>query len=167
MQKKTFLLTFLCLSAPIALLTLKSHYSSLPTEADPIETCIEAADIVVEKELPQQTAADSQERFVTISNKINKKMITYHKGFFSLTPEFNLSINGTILKPNAHIKTPLVNDTLTVSYDYNFMGHKKGKKSITFQVPKNTDSLDVTFSWKEDPRISLGNAKALEVKEIY
>lgn len=174
MSGKSFALSITLLSLPIGIITYLYAFQPddcqsymTDTGQHELSTNLAVAEASIVSDTPEQPNATSSARNITVHNKINKKMITYHKGFFSLEPNFNLSVNDRTVKPGQQLEIPIVDNKINVTYAYDFMGHKKGKKTITFEVPTNKDALDVTFSWKEEPRVNLGNAKALEVKEIY
>jgi hypothetical protein len=132
---------------------------------DPIYTNIdtEHADVTQEQHSDKTQLTG---RNVTLRNKITKKMLTYHKGIFSLTPTFSLFIQKHPVKPNEQLTTAVENNILTLSYTYDFIGHKKGGKVIEFELPSNIDTFDITFSWHKEPRVILANAKAISVKEL-
>ena len=147
---------------PIAIITYQLALNDIDPLDSPVEINVAATEATVAKEpTPQRANA------ITIRNSITDKMITYHKGFFSLTPKFNLFVNDKIIKPGQQLNIPVIDGKINVTYDYNFMGHRKGKKSISFEVPTDKNNLDITFSWKTEPRIAIPGAKALDVKEIY
>lgn len=164
MKIHSFMLSFGLILVPIGLITYQMVLQENEPDIETIETNIPAKDaLVIQENIPIPHGTQK----VVIRNKIEKKMLTYHKGFFSLTPNFDLTVNDRPVKQGQQLKVPVVDGKVNVTYAYDFMGHKKGKKSITFAVPENTSELDLTFSWKKEPRIILGNAQALEVKEIY
>lgn len=164
MQKNAFALNMVLLSLPVGIITYQLVLQDSEPTTEHIETNIpisEASIVKADTQTPDAT------RKITLRNKIEKKMLTYHKGFFSLTPNFELSVNNQPVKQGQQLDIPIVDDKVNITYAYDFMGHKKGKKNIVFQVPAGNDALDITFSWKQEPRVILGNAQALEVKEIY
>lgn len=164
MQKKAFSLTAMILFLPIGVVTYQLVLQNNTDTVAAIETNVPVAEVDVIKNETQKKDVPTK---ITVRNKIEKKMLTYHKGFFSLTPNFDLSVNDQPVKQGQQLEVPVVDGKVNVTYAYDFMGHKKGKKNIVFQVPAGNDALDITFSWKQEPRIIMGNAHALEVKEIY
>lgn len=164
MPRKSFVLSIILLSLPIGIITYQLSLQDGDNQAESIETNVPANEASIVKNDKQPI--DSS-RKITVRNNINKKMITYHKGFFSLTPNFDLSINNQTIKQGQELEVPVIDGKINVTYAYDFMGHKKGKKNIVFEAPPGNDALDITFSWKQEPRIIMGNAKAVEVKEIY
>lgn len=143
------------------------HKSPSHIETPEISIALDAQETSVVSDEQVTTPTNSSLRFVTVQNSITKKMLTYHKGIFSLTPTFELFVQDQPVKPGETIKVPIADNKLIITYAYNFMGHKKGKKSIEFEVNPDTEVCNVTFSWHQEPRISLSGAKSISVKEIY
>jgi hypothetical protein len=172
MQKKTFIFGIALASLPIGIITYQLAFQKPDQENTaqenfseknlPVETHLDANSASVTKE----TTPAAAERVITIKNNISKAMITYHK-IISITPNFTLTVNDQTIKQNEQITVPVIDGKVNVAYAYDFKGHRKGKKSVTFEVPQDKDTFDITFSWKNEPRISMENAQALEVKEIY
>lgn len=175
MSRKNFFVSFI----PVSILVGFILYQAVDQQHIVQEIQEEAPDIHIASNIDIEKTvvthnADKQEetsvphtRDVKFHNKITKKMLTYHKGFFSLTPTFNLTVQDEPLKSDQVVSLPIKDNKVTVTYDYNFMGHKKGKKSIDFEIPAQQQEFDITFSWQHEPRIIIDKAKALTVKEIY
>lgn len=172
MPKKKIILSIALLSLPIGFTTYQYVYQtyffpSTITQTE-IDTTAQVTKTTTLSDVTKKQSNNSPaSRSITVFNKIDKKMLTYHKGFFSLTPNFNLFVNDKPIKPGQQLEISIAEDTINVAYAYDFMGHKKGKKSISFEIPTNKDTLNITFSWQKEPRIIIDGAKPLEVKEIY
>lgn len=151
MLKKPFILSALLL-LPISFITYQ-YMQNIAVQNNTentasIETNIPVSEVTVTKDNVQMPEESNSTRKIIVHNKIEKKMLTYHKGFFSLTPNFNLSVNDQPVKQGQQLEVPVIDDKVNVTYAYDFMGHKKGKKNIVFQVPAGNEAFDITFSWK-------------------
>lgn len=113
---------------------------------------------------------------ITIHNKITPAKISYD--FCGKNePEFRCQINGKpifsyrakeklVTTSHNSLAVPVENDEVIIRYDYNFGLGYKGAKEITFTVPNNTKEYELEFSWKNQSRVTLSQAKPKSVKRL-
>lgn len=98
-------------------------------------------------------------RIVTCKNLITKSMTGYRKlGRTWYPDEYYLSCNGVELAEGESMDFEVSPDnTCTFSFFYDFrpMGpsYKKGTEDLKYRIPENTDQIEVSFSWYENPTI--------------
>ena len=116
---------------------------------------------------PDTVIQASEERVVIIKNKITKKMITYTKCFVPYTPDFVLKVNGTELKLGEEQSIAIKKNRVTVTFSYNFLnGYKKGTSAVEFDLPESKQECEITFSWKNDWRVIMNDAKPLTITQL-
>ncbi len=117
---------------------------------------------------PQLPQAAPAKRTVSITNNIKPDMLVYkHWIAGKLEPELKILIEGKELEPGKTATVAIEKGMLPVQFSYSFMnGYRKGHNEVTFEVPEKQDKLAMTFSWKNDYRIILDNAKPLKKEPI-
>ncbi len=108
-----------------------------------------------EDQEPQATT-----RTITVKNDIEPHMLTYKHWTGTYEPStFILKVNDQVLEPGKQKTITIEDDTLNVRYDYAFLGGmRKGAKEIEFEVEKNTNQVDVSFSWDNKWRVIADHA---------
>jgi len=104
---------------------------------------------------------------VEITNGVTKKMTKYKYFFIRYEPSvFKITVNGKTIEQGETEKIDVKDGKLEVRYDYEFGKHRKGAKVVTFDVPKEKESIKITFGWKKKNRILIKGLKALSVTRI-
>lgn len=107
-------------------------------------------------------------RTVTVTNNITPEMLVKKHWTGSYTPEpFAILVDGKKLEAGKTAQVTVEDDTLNVQYNYSFMnGYRKGTSEITFKVAEKQEKIGMTFSWEDDDRVIIENAKAIAKREI-
>lgn len=158
MQKKFFVFSLIILTNTTTI--------TPTTKTKKLDTArIESTQPHFTPQLPQATPA---KRMVSITNNIKPEMLTYkHWIAGNLEPELKILVDGKELEVGKTATVAIENGTLPVQFSYSFMsGYRKGHNEVTFEVPEKQDKLAMTFSWKNDYRIILDNAKPLKKTPI-
>lgn len=114
----------------------------------------------VKQDTPQKN------RQITITTKITEPMLKYSYFGVSYKPDFSLKINNEEVKCSDTKKITIAENKMKVRYDYNFSGFKKGAKEVVFEVPKDVDTIDITFSWDNRWRVIANKATPRKIKVI-
>ena len=87
---------------------------------------------------------------VEVTNGITEKMTGYKHFFGTFKPDtFSITVNKQPMKLGETKTFHLPDGKLNVRYDFEYEGHRKGAKIVTFEVPKDMISLSFTFDWKK------------------
>jgi len=100
---------------------------------------------------------------VTIINKIDESMLKYKHWTGTHEPEsFSIQINGKTVEKGEKYEVTTPHEPLTIRYDYSFAkGMYKGGKTMSYQIDSEKSEADLTFSWNDDPRVIVENAKII------
>jgi hypothetical protein len=108
-------------------------------------------------------------RTITITNKISQQMTTYTLLGADYIPEFDCLVNGTLIEHGCKAEIPVVDNTFTVKYRYNFpqaRGLYKGAKEIIFEIAPDKKECDLEFSWQDSWRVIASQAKPKKIKKV-
>ncbi len=123
--------------------------------------------ILSQKDPKPKKVVKTENRTAIIANNIEDESLVYNSFWGKFSPsEFTVFIDGKEIKKTMPQNIKIVNNTLTIRYDYAFGNHRKGSKEITFSIPKDKKDLDLTFSWKKKSRLLIDDAKVTDIKKI-
>jgi hypothetical protein len=112
------------------------------------------------------------ERVVMVSNEITEDMITYKKhwsGHHSPS-KFVVTVNDQEIKKGIATPIKVKNDTLAVSYNYEFTAlgkvYRTGGKKLEYKVPKEVKKLTSTFSWDTPSNLVLDSCQLIASYDI-
>ncbi len=116
----------------------------------------------------QTTSPQTQTVTVTVKNNIKPDMLAYKHWTGKYEPEiFTISINDQTIEQDKEYKVEANNKTLEVRYDYSFAnGFRKGAKVVKFQIEKNSNDLNLTFSWDDEWHVIMDHTTPLEAKKV-
>jgi len=107
---------------------------------------------------PQKKPVIPAKKTVSVKNNIDSTDLPYKHWTGTYTPStFVVSVNGQKIDTGGKKDVPIIDDVLEVRYDYDF-GPRKGAEVATFAVDDGARELSMTFSWKNDWRISIDKA---------
>lgn len=108
-----------------------------------------------------------ESRTITVKNAITAEMIKYRFwGTYHTPTKFYISVNNHDVQANESCSCPLgENNVIEVTYHYEFKnGMVTGSKCIEFEIPKETATVDITFSWDDKHRLMSNVGRAINAK---
>lgn len=108
-----------------------------------------------------------ESRTITVKNAITAEMIKYRFwGTYHTPTKFYISVNNRDVQTNESCSCPLgENNTIEVTYHYEFKnGMVTGSKCIEFEIPRETATVDITFSWDDKHRLMSNVGRAINAK---
>ncbi|MGE0206526.1 MAG: hypothetical protein AB7R69_01630 [Candidatus Babeliales bacterium] len=167
----------------VFLITISLSASNVPESKEPSDNKKNSASSVLPQELSLSTTTTTENKkislpkTITLQNKITDKTITYQHHWYKPYPsDFKILVNNepylTLVKGRAKLHAPTIctNDKkIRVQYEWKL--HKFGKtwhhekRELEFEVPEEKQELAIDFSWDDDYRITLENAKRVCVAE--
>lgn len=106
-------------------------------------------------------------RVVTIKNAISPEMTKYRFwGTYYSPSQFYLSINNKIIQYNESISCSVdASNRIDITYHYEFKnGMVSGSKCVEFEVPENSPTVAITFSWNNNHRLISSAGRAINSK---
>lgn len=111
------------------------------------------------------------ERTVLVANEITKDMITYKKHWTGhyIPSKFILMVNGQEVKHDVAKEIKIIDDALSVSFDYEFkvLGkvHRAGGRKFEYTVPSDVEKISSTFSWDDPTNLVLNKGILVASKD--
>ena len=108
-----------------------------------------------------------EQRTVIIKNAITPEMTKYRFwGTYHTPTKFSISVNNRTVPINESCSCPVgENNIIEVTYHYEFKnGMVTGSKCIEFEVPMETATIDITFSWNDTHRLMSSTGRAINAK---
>lgn len=114
-----------------------------------------------------ETKTATQLQTITIKNDIEPSMLQYKHWTGTYKPSiFVITINGQTIEQGKEYQVTATDNMLEIGYNYSFMnGMRTGAKIVKFQIEKNTEPLNLTFSWDNEWRVIIDHATPLEVEK--
>lgn len=104
------------------------------------------------------------ERVITITNGVTRDMLAYRKRLIPYTPKFSLNVNNRLVKAGDTQEICITNNQLHVRYTYNFLhGYKTGTKTVTFELPEDMTTCNITFDWDQESRVMIKDAQLIAI----
>jgi len=103
---------------------------------------------------------------VEVTNGITEKMTAYKHLLGNFKPDtFSITVNKQPMKLGETKTFHLSDSKLKVRYDFEYEGHRKGAKIVTFEIPKDMNSLTFTFDWKKKVKLKTKEKKETSKKK--
>ena len=122
----------------------------------------------VEKKDPQQIS-NATTRAIIVKNEITRtSQGKSYLGMHYLPTAFSISVNKNEIAHGEKKELIVENDTITICYEYQFKdGKVKGAKEVLFKLDPKQKQHTITFSWDDQWRLALSDAKPVSCKELY
>ena len=116
----------------------------------------------------QESSVLAEKKNVTIQNLIEQDMLKYKHWTGTYEPTtFVLSINDKEITSGSKEMVTIVDNILSVRFDYAFLnGKRNGAKIISFEVEENVKDLNITFNWKGKWQVLIDNAIPIEKNKV-
>ena len=116
----------------------------------------------------QESSVLAEKKNVTIRNLIEQDMLKYKHWTGTYEPTtFVLSINDKEITSGSKEMVTIVDNILSVRFDYAFLnGKRKDAKIISFEVEENVKDLNITFNWKDKWQVLIDNAIPIEKNKV-
>lgn len=138
-----------------------------PCSQNVISHVISAQNKAIKKEINDSTKSTRSTK-IEVKNNITPEMLVYNHWSGSYKPTvFEITIVGNRVAQNAIIETEVVNDIITIRYDYSFMnGYKTGSREIQFLLQPGKKQYGLTFSWHAPMHLVLENAEIKQTNVV-